>query len=563
MRGIVVASLVVLAHLGACRPTVTHDPLVVAPIVPPRSQAQIDDEAIDAAEGLIEDGEYREALTQLDGVAQPADLVPRARWRDATVVAAFHVGDLARVKETFAAASEPGADWEERLEALLDARIERGVAVRLAMGVDPEAPLGRYVVRRAVIELLDQGREEEAAALLRALLDGGVTDLTLRGELEGHLRRIEARAAGTAWKVGVLLPLSGPYQAIGQSALRSVQLAINDARSPAMLAVRDTRGDAARAAEGAEGLVLDDGVAAVLGPVGARETAEAAGVLQELAVPHVVLSSVSELVGSEDVWGFRLRATDRQIVSEVLRRAAVMGIKTVAILHPDSSYGREMAVIARDTATTLGLTPVASVPYPAGTTDFREPIKSLRRAVGGTMPDALFVPDSGDTARRLGSYLRAAGVQLRTAPGVRGMQLLGVSGWLDPRLIDPAERTTDNAVFSAPFFPDPSDPRARAFVDAFMAGFAVGPTPFEAETYDSVRVLLDAMSRAGGGADREALRQALRDTSGFVGVTGVLSIREDGTAARMLPVLTVDGDVIRLRGSEDEERAVRAAGGAR
>lgn len=536
--------------LCACRPAVMPDPVVPpAPVVVP--QVQLDEEAVETAEELLDRGDYREALAALADVP-PVDPTWRGRWRAASVVAAFRIGDLARVQGSYLAASEPG---DEDVDAYLDGLVETGAAYAIVLGIDPQGPLGSYVIRRAVRDLEGRGAFDEAETLVSTLLSRGVADLGLRGELEALVRRYEARS-GTDWKVGVLLPLSGPYQAIGQSALRSVQLALVDAGSPANLAVRDTRGDGARAAEGAEDLVLSEQVAAVLGPVGVRETTDAASVLQDLAVPHVVLSSVSDL-GGDDTWGFRLRATDRQVTAEVLRTAAGMGVKTLAILHPDSSYGREVAAIARDLAPTLGLTPVASVPYPAGTSDFREAIRALRQAVGGGLPDALFVPDSADAARRLGSYLRSAGVPLRTSPGVRGVQLLGGSGWLDPRLIDPAERTTDNAVFAAPFFPDPSDPRARGFVDAFVARFAVGPTPFEAETYDSVRVLLDAMARAGGGADREALRHALHETVGYVGVTGVLSIRPDGTATRLLPVLTVDGDAIRLRGSEDEERAVR------
>ncbi|GMV43289.1 MAG: hypothetical protein AMXMBFR64_50050 [Myxococcales bacterium] len=535
--------------LCACQPAVRPDPIVPpAPVVVP--QAQLDAEAVETAEALLDRGDYREALAALADVP-PVDPTWRGRWRAASVAAAFRIGDLARVQGSFLAASEPP---DEGLDAYLDALVETGAAYAIVLGVDPQGPLGHYVIRRAVRDLEGRGAFDEAATLASTLLSRGIADMGLRGELEALVRRYEARS-GTDWKVGVLLPLSGPYQAIGQSALRSVQLALLDAGSPANLAVRDTRGDGARAAEGAEELVLSEQVAAVLGPVGVRETTDAASVLQDLAVPHVVLSSVSDL-GGDDTWGFRLRATDRQVTAEVLRTAAGMGIKTVAILHPDSGYGREVAAIARDLAPTFGLTAVGVVSYPAGTSDFREAIRALRQAAGG-LPDSLFVPDSADAGRRLGSYLRAAGVPLRTSPGVRGVQLLGGSGWLDPRLIDPAERTTDNAVFAAPFFPDPSDPRARGFVDAFIARFAVGPTPFEAETYDSVRVLLDAMARAGGGADREALRRALRETVGHVGVTGVLSIRPDGTATRLLPVLTVDGDAIRLRGSEDEERAVR------
>lgn len=550
----VLALVGLVVTAAGCRTGVRPDGEVTAP--PPQRSPQVTmAEALAEAEGLVRDGDHRGALGRLDGVPLPLDADARAHWMGATVVAAFHVGDLARVRDAFFAAAAPGPDAEERLESLLDRRVEAGVAVKLAMGVDPGLALGRYVVRRAVRELLAAGRDEEAASLMRAVLEGGVSDIALRGELESFLRRMEAQASGAAWRLGVLLPLTGPYQGVGQSALRSVQLALADGGREVHLAVRDTRGDAAHAAEEAEQLVLEDRVAAVVGPVGVHESTETAAVFGELGVPQMVLSSVADLVGGDDVWTFRVRATDRQVLGEVVQRARAMGVKTLAVMHPDTTYGRQLAALGRDLAAEAGLSPVAVVPYAAGEGDFRGAVRSLKAACQGRWPDALLIPDTGDVARRIGSYLKAASVPLRTSPTAKGMQLLGVSGWLDPRVGDLAERTTDNSVFVAPFFPDPSDMRARAFVEAFVERYAEGPTPFEAETYDSVRVLLDALARSDGGADRGALREALRGTTGFVGATGVLSLRADGTAARVLPVLTVEGGAIRLRGSEEEERA--------
>ena len=516
------------------------------------------------AERAFAEGDYGGAKRLLQDAVPPREPDAQRRFRDVLVLSSFLTGDFAGAENAFRALSAPSVDLREQLTRFLDARVAPGATVGLSLSADTSTALGAYAVRRAVADLVDLGRGREAAELARGVLDEGVADGALADELLHLLHRLDARQGGVAWKVGVLLPLSGPYQRIGQSALRSLKLALMDAPGDRVaLTVRDSAGDARVAAEKAEELIVDERVALLFGPVGAHESAEVVTVAQDYGVPCLVLSAVADLLPTESSsWTFRVRVTDRREVQEVARFAMTdLGSRTFAVLHPDTAYGRELAAFFRDAVSRGGASPLASIPYPPDTTDFRKPVAALRAATKGTALDALFIPDRGESARRIGTYLRAAGVRLRTAPDAKGLQLLGASGWLDARVLDPAEGNTDNAVFAAPFFPDPTDARARTFAATFAERYAVDPTPFEAEVYDSARVVLDALERSDGGAGRAELREAIARTTGFLGVTGVISMLETGESDHAPVLLTVDGDQIRMRASEAEERVLRKRAG--
>src|SRR5690606_17176523 len=83
-------------------------------------------------------------------------------------------------------------------------------------------------------------------------------------------------------RVGVLLPLSGSYQAVGEAVLRGIRVAV--AGSEVELVVKDTAGDAMQAARAVEALVLEEGAVAVIGGLLGDEARRAAVVAEGLGV---------------------------------------------------------------------------------------------------------------------------------------------------------------------------------------------------------------------------------------------------------------------------------------
>src|SRR5690606_23622039 len=98
------------------------------------------------------------------------------------------------------------------------------------------------------------------------------------------------------------------------------------------LVFADTEGSADKARAHAERLVLEEHVAAFLGPVGAIESAAAAEVAARYGVPHLVLSSAEHTADAgRNI--LRLRLGAREEAQTVARHAAAeLGVKRVGIM---------------------------------------------------------------------------------------------------------------------------------------------------------------------------------------------------------------------------------------
>jgi len=393
-------------------------------------------------------------------------------------------------------------------------------------------------------------------------------DPLTRREASELLARLDAWADARPRRLGLLLPLSGRYQRIGQAALEAIQMALPP-DGTVTLVVRDTRGDAEAAARAAEELVLDEHVAALLGPVGEREAAAAAATAARLHVPHVVLSARDEL-GPGSPTTFRLRVSPEELARALARYAyETLGLRRAAVLFPRKPSGERAMGAFWDEFVRLGGEIRAAQGYARDTKDFNGPVRALLAAPKpgrGTVDfEGLFLPDRALTVRRLVPFLRFWGLRVKTSPDLTGtprhpvVQLLGGPGWNHAAVVDRGENLTDNAIFMAPFFVDPGDPLAVDFADRFQARYRRPPTAFHAEVRDAAAVVVRALlaTDGAGPALREALRARLASTIGFPGVTGGVSVDGRGVLVRMPKLLTVDLDRLRLRRTEQEEAELR------
>lgn len=261
------------------------------------------------------------------------------------------------------------------------------------------------------------------------------------------------------------------------------------------LIVLDTGGSPAGAAAAAKA-ALKRGARMILGPLGRDEVAPvvaAAG-----AVPVVTFSND---LGLRESGAFLLGITADQAVMPLLRYARSRGVKRLAMVPGNGSWGAQVGTAAAETARREGLV-LASAPATGLDAYLR----------GDSAPDALLV--SGDMA--------AAGAAARGT----GVQLLGAFAGLDP---DPALLAAiDGAWLSAP------DPAGFAtFADGFEQANGVAPGVIAGLAFDAATIA--TVLRKAGSTDRSALLSGRT----FDGVCGAVRFRADGSAARAMAILAV------------------------
>lgn len=388
------------------------------------------------------------------------------------------------------------------------------------------------------------------------------------------LDRLAARDRVQQNRVGILLPLSGPYASIGKAALAAIKLALAD-HPRITVSVGDTAGDADRAVQVVDEMVHIKGVAAIIGPVGTFESRAAAGIAERLGVPIMTLSAAEDLTRA-GTFVFRHRLTRSAQAGAIARYAYdKMGLRRFAILYPNSDYGRDMMRAFWRAVEQLGGEIRGAEPYGVHDTNFNDPIKKLvgrfhldarqrdtyweglnRKARDESLHvppivdfDAIFVPDIGRRARLVLPFLAYWDVELKSAPDLDArvfahkygghtpqlVQVLGGSGFNDQRFAQRVGKAGHNAVFVDGFIPDSL--AAEAFVADWTAAHQRPPPPLAAHAYDATQIVAKAVL---GQTDRAAVRRALLAVRDHKGLFGDATVSGDGEVHFDLHVLTID-----------------------
>ena len=389
--------------------------------------------------------------------------------------------------------------------------------------------------------------------------------------------------AGAQGTVGVVLPLSGSFASFGEECLRGILLSARifgaeTGATPAVrLLVRDSGGTAEGAAAAVEEFAGERRVSAILGPLLASEAEAAAVAAEDRRIPLLALTGRDRVARSR-AWVFRVGREPRGEI-QVLVDYAIhqVGLGRFAVLYPDDAYGRGARDLFWDEVEAMGGRMVGVESYQPGATDFAQPIRDLvgfmmlsqdekdalktrhemlqqakklpdaealalreeARAMLGSegelLPpivdfDALFLPDAYEEVTLIAPQLAFHEVE--------GVRLLGASGWNHPDLVRIGGHHVDGAIFTEAFYPDSQVPYVAAFTRGFTETFGARPGTLAALSYDAANLVLAQFAR--GLQARPALREALLGVRAYPGVSGVTTIRSDGTAQKRPYLLEVE-----------------------
>lgn len=314
-------------------------------------------------------------------------------------------------------------------------------------------------------------------------------------------------------RIALLLPLSGPQAAVGESLMKASMLAVQELTPPTVeISVHDTAKGAAAAFAAAKAA----GAQAVIGPLFSADVQAIRADAAASNIPVLALTNDTNLAGQNTyVMGFWPGAQ----ISRVLTHAQRRGLRNIAVLLPDDAYGR--TVEASLTVLTAPARLATVVRYAPASTDYTPVVSQLAQARG--QYDALLIPAGGT---QLIGLLQALGQQdLLKATNGRPVQLLGSGLWDEPELQKRPE--LNGAWYAAP------DPTARInFNGRYQRAFGDQPVRIASLAYDATALISVLAAR-----NWPYTAQALTQGQGFDGVDGLFRLQTNGLVDRGLAIL--------------------------
>jgi branched-chain amino acid transport system substrate-binding protein len=323
-------------------------------------------------------------------------------------------------------------------------------------------------------------------------------------------------------KIGVLVPTTGSEATYGQDMANAVQIAQDELNKAGgantySMVVGDDGCDPQQAVNAATKLA-SSGIAAVVGGYCSGATVPTLKIFGDAKLPFVITAANStKLIPANPGNAFLINSTGNDQVAKAMEVFKAKGFKSLAIVNEGDAYSQDLATLAQKSFTEAGGSVPSFETVNKGEQDFSSVVTKIKAA----NPDAVFwtayYADGGPFIKQL----REGGYQgtIIVGDGSTSTDLFKLAG-------DAAEGVLALSSPTPDFLPN-----AKAFADTYKAKFNNAPGPYAALTYDGMKLIADAIDKAGG-TDSAKVIDALQKEDYKDGLAGEITFRDDHTLAR-------------------------------
>ena len=339
-------------------------------------------------------------------------------------------------------------------------------------------------------------------------------------------------------RIGVNAEITGSKPTVGDSCKNAAQLLaaqvnadgglkVGDKKWPITLFIEDNEDKPESAAAVAKKLISQNNVLAILGPNASGNAIPAARICEDAKIIMITPWSTNPKTTENMKYVFRACFVD-DFQGQVMAKFARDNLKanTAAVLYDVASeYNKGIAEIFKKEFEAMGGKVVAFESYTKDDKDFSSQLTKIKAA----NPDVLFLPN----------YYNEVPLQVQQARRL-GLTcaIIGSDSWGSDELLKLGGKDLEGCFFSTHYAPDIATPEAQKFIKEYEAKYGKKPDDVAALTYDSLNLLLTAISKAGS-LDRQKVRDALANITEFEGVTGKMKFKGTGDPIKSAVIIQI------------------------
>ncbi|MEW9855505.1 penicillin-binding protein activator [Novosphingobium sp. M1R2S20] len=323
-------------------------------------------------------------------------------------------------------------------------------------------------------------------------------------------------------RVALLVPMSGPNGAVGQSIANAAAMALMDTNAQNL---RITNYDTAVNAGAAARRALEDGNQLILGPLLASDIPAIAAVAKGANVPLISFSN-DETAAARDV--FVMGSLPGESVRRTIRYARGQGITNFGALVPKGEYGERASQALLAEARAAGGAITAMETYDRSNASITAAARKLRER--GPF-DAVLIADSGSLSARAAS-------QLKPQASASSPRLLGTELWSGEKEV------TATPALKGAWYSAVSDSRFPQFSQSYRTRFGARPYRIATLGYDAVLLTLRIARDWKPG--KAFPTKALSSEDGFLGLDGAFRFDRNGVVDRALEVREVGPGAVKV-----------------
>jgi branched-chain amino acid transport system substrate-binding protein len=338
-----------------------------------------------------------------------------------------------------------------------------------------------------------------------------------------------AAQAAEPIKIGSFLSVTGPASFLGDPELKTLEMYIEKINEdggvlgrPLELVHYDDVGNASSARNFASRLIRSDRVDIIVGGSTTGATMAVAPLVQQAKIPFISLAGAVVITDPVKPWVFKTPQSDRMAAERILGDMKARGITRIGLISGTGGFGSSGRAQTLEVARDMGIEVLADVTYSGSDTDMTAQLTNIRNTEG---VQAVLNFGFGQGPAIVTRNYAQLGIDLPfyQSHGVASDSFLALAGEAAEGLRLPA---------SPLLVPDslPDDDPQKAIVQKYKSEYEARwnskVSTFGGYAYDGLMLAVKAIEAAGS-TDPEAVREALENIRGYVGVTGEFNMSPD------------------------------------
>ena len=345
-------------------------------------------------------------------------------------------------------------------------------------------------------------------------------------------------------KIGATVSETGPASSLGDPEAKTLKMLADEINAAGgvlgekiELVLYDDAGDPNKARTFATRLIEDDEVVAIIGGSTTGTTKSIMQVAADAKVPFISLAGAVEIVEPVQPWTFKTPHTDRMACAKIFENMKAGGISKIGMISGSDGFGASMHKQCLQIVKDYGIEVLADETYGPTDADMTPQLTNIRGKDGiQAILNAGFGQGPAIVTRNYGQL--GIKTPLYQSHGVASKAFIELAG---PAANGVKLPGTAILVASLLKQDDPQYAVVTTYAKTYQDKAGSPPSTFGGYAHDAMRLLVDAITRAGK-ADPQAIRDAIEQTKGFVGVTGTYTMSAtdhlglDLSAFRMLEI---------------------------
>lgn len=325
-------------------------------------------------------------------------------------------------------------------------------------------------------------------------------------------------------KVGLVLPMSGPFSAYGKQIEHGARLYVQQAGGSfagrkVELIIKDDTGVAPEISKrAAQELVVKDKVDVLAGFGLTPSALASAAIATEAKKPMVVMNAAASVITTKSPYIARVSHTLPQATAPIAEWAAKNKIKKVFTLVADFGPGHDAEGQFKKSFTAAGGEIVGEVRTPVKNPDFAPFLQKIKDA----KPEAifLFVPPGEQTVAFMKGFVERG-------LGQAGIKIIATGDLTDEDVIDAVGDSALGLVSSFHYAEAHNSPENKAYVQAYYKAYPKDrPNFMSVAGYDGMQLIAKALEKTGGDANGDKFMAAAKGLS-WTSPRGVITVDAD------------------------------------